>query len=826
MAVSNIAIWDGSKWSSPGSGTSGGVSTLAVVGKNVFAAGLFTTAGGVAVSNIAKWDGFAWSALGSGTNSRIYAIAASGSNLYAAGTFTTAGGTAAKGIAKWNGSVWSALDDGIAYSGTIYSLAATDTDLYVGGKFSFYVDKHLTPFPDPSTHYAVANNIAKWNGSVWSIMGEGTNDIVNQLAVSGGNVYASGSFLAAGRLAARNIAKWDGSTWSALGDGLASSAWALAISGDKLYAGGTFTSAGGVNAPFIAQWDNTAWSALGSGMDGIVMATAVSGSDLYIGGSFTTIGGVSANRIAKWNGSAWSSLGSGMNQDVLALQVIGTDLYAGGQFTMAGGVPANRLAKWNGSQWTPLGAGSRGSVRTLAAMNSNLYTAGSFPDLSGTTYHTVAKWDGINWTALGSGMDNEVSALAVNGAVLYAAGYFDFAGGVPAKKIAKWDGSEWSPVGMGMNFLVYALAVSGTDLYAGGQFSMAGGVPANCLAKWDGSEWSALGTGMTGAHSTYVLALATNGTALYAGGEFYLAGGVPGTRNLAEWTGTKWLAIGSGVNGRVSALSVSESSQLFIGGSFTLAGATLSPHIVQTDNLLATPLFGVWAGSIPLADGSGVPVDLESTPVGKTSSKTFTLTNDGLADLTLGPITISGADSAEFVVGMPANTTVPRGGSTTFPVTFAPKAPGNKVASIHISGTGADNIPFDIALSGIATTLPTQPEIVVEQPAGSSLLDGSAKKSFGTVKLGKSGKATTFTISNTGTAPLTGVAVSKSGKHQKDFTLTAPAETSLAPGASVTFTVKFKPTALKVRSASIQIRSNDADEDPFDIKIAGSGAAR
>lgn len=120
----------------------------------------------------------------------------------------------------------------------------------------------------------------------------------------------------------------------------------------------------------------------------------------------------------------------------------------------------------------------------------------------------------------------------------------------------------------------------------------------------------------------------------------------------------------------------------------------------------------------------------------------------------------------------------------------------------------------------------TVPEIAVQQPASSDLTDGKSKKSFGTVKVGKKGAAKTFTIKNTGTAKLTGLAVGLKGKQKSSFIVGTPGKTSLAPGASTTFNVSFKPTAKGTRTATLQVASNDADENPFDIQISGEGAAK
>ena len=133
--------------------------------------------------------------------------------------------------------------------------------------------------------------------------------------------------------------------------------------------------------------------------------------------------------------------------------------------------------------------------------------------------------------------------------------------------------------------------------------------------------------------------------------------------------------------------------------------------------------------------------------------------------------------------------------------------------------------PAEITSSAVAinVVVPGAPEIVVQQPKGSGLTDGTAKRSFGTVKVGKAGTAKTFTIKNTGTAKLTGLKITKTGSDAKDFSVTGPEKSTLAPGAGTTFKVTFKPKAKGNRNAAIHIRSNDADENPFDIKLTGLG---
>jgi hypothetical protein len=153
----NILRFDGTYAWIMGTGLNGIPVALTALGTNLFAAGAFTSANGVAANQIAKWDGNNWSSVGSsviGTGT-VLALATMGNNLYAAGTFTNIGGVTAARIAKWDGTNWSALGSGVSsgLAGTIYGLAAFGSDVYAGGNFRRTGDRFVY-------------NIGRWNESV------------------------------------------------------------------------------------------------------------------------------------------------------------------------------------------------------------------------------------------------------------------------------------------------------------------------------------------------------------------------------------------------------------------------------------------------------------------------------------------------------------------------------------------------------------------------------------------------------------------------------------------------------------------------------------
>ena len=158
-----VAKWNtvGGTWSPLGAttsnGTAGVVNALAVIGTRLFAGGVFfsvksSTQPSLAVNEIAQWNitQNTWSLLGTGTQNGVshdvLAMAVSGTDLYVGGQFglassATQNGITVNTIAKWDsvGGIWSPLgsatQNGMGYVPTTKAIAASGTDVCVGGSF-------------------------------------------------------------------------------------------------------------------------------------------------------------------------------------------------------------------------------------------------------------------------------------------------------------------------------------------------------------------------------------------------------------------------------------------------------------------------------------------------------------------------------------------------------------------------------------------------------------------------------------------------------------------------------------------------------------------
>jgi HYR domain-containing protein len=302
-----IARWDGVGVTEIATVTNGHVDALAVFddgsGPALVAGGDFTVVGGVAANRVARWNGLGWMALGSGMDRLVWDLVGhddgSGSKLYAGGEFTSAGGVAASHIARWNGFTWEAVGGGT--NGRVRCLAVHDAgagpELYAAGDFSM-------------AGGISASSIARWDGTQWqALVGGLVPGIIEGLAShddgSGSKLYAGGNYPHLG-----NIVRWDGALWSTVGQGRPNTVRALAVLDDGSGAGAQLfvgTRGNGINlvGNRMARWDGSAWSGLASQMDEQVNALAVydagQGAALFAGGQFE--GSAAGDSfLARWQG--------------------------------------------------------------------------------------------------------------------------------------------------------------------------------------------------------------------------------------------------------------------------------------------------------------------------------------------------------------------------------------------------------------------------------------------------------------------------------------------------------------------------------------------
>src|SRR5262249_21742479 len=126
-----------------------------------------------------------------GPNGAVNAVAFFGAYVYIGGSFTAVDGISSNHVARWDGAHWSALGSDVGATGNgvggdVSALAVGGTSLYVGGLFT-------TAYNSASNSVGV-NNIARWDGNTWSVLGgggglsaNGVSGGVSALAISGTN---------------------------------------------------------------------------------------------------------------------------------------------------------------------------------------------------------------------------------------------------------------------------------------------------------------------------------------------------------------------------------------------------------------------------------------------------------------------------------------------------------------------------------------------------------------------------------------------------------------------------------------------------------------
>jgi len=173
-----------------------------------------------------------------------------------------------------------------------------------------------------------------------------------------------------------------------------------------------------------------------------------------------------------------------------------------------------------------------------------------------------------------------------------------------------------------------------------------------------------------------------------------------------------------------------------------------------------------------------------------TAAQTVTVTNAGTSQAIL-LAAITGADPQDFTRTSTCSFSLGAGKSCAFQISFRPTTAGARTANLTVGGLTAAS-QQQVALSGTGT-------------GGPRLKLSLISLNFGTSPVGTATGAQSVTITNTGTAALTGLFAALNGADPHDFTATSTCGLSVAPAASCTVSIVFQPIAAGVRTATLEV---------------------
>ena len=126
---------------------------------------------------------------------------------------------------------------------------------------------------------------------------------------------------------------------------------------------------------------------------------------------------------------------------------------------------------------------------------------------------------------------------------------------------------------------------------------------------------------------------------------------------------------------------------------------------------------------------------------------------------------------------------------------------------------------------GLSTSFSASPvpvgDIAMRLGTSTIAMDGSV--AYGTRTVNSAALSKTFTIANTGKGALAVNSVSVTSGS--GFTVTTQPAASVAAAKTTRFIVAFSPVSAGATTATLTVRSNDPDENPYTITLTGSGQA-
>ena len=173
------------------------------------------------------------------------------------------------------------------------------------------------------------------------------------------------------------------------------------------------------------------------------------------------------------------------------------------------------------------------------------------------------------------------------------------------------------------------------------------------------------------------------------------------------------------------------------------------------------PEINITGNAITINSGDTTPAAADDTEFGSTApgspiSNTFTIQNTGSLTLTVGTLSLSGANPGDFSISTTPAGTVAASGNTTFTIDFDPTANGTRTAILSIVNNDADENPYTFTIQGTGVVPLTEGpggvtadlELWLKDTAGLGYTDGQSVSLWA-----DQGRGADATVNTTGQEP-------------------------------------------------------------------------
>ena len=468
---------------------------------------------------------------------------------------------------------------------------------------------------------------------------------------------------------------------------------------------------------------------------------------------------------------------------------------------------------------------SAGGARSAALnFSHNATGGGSSVALSGTGNAAPAATialsaNALNFGALLTGSASPAQTITVNNAGQAALSFSAISLSGPNAAIFQLGGScaVTAPVPAGGSCTVTVIATP----TAAGSFS------ANVNLASNASNGN-VAVGLAGSASVAAPALAANPTVLSFGtqtiGASATTQGVTVTNRGNVPVNFSSVAVGGAASVTLANSDCSGTLAVAASCNVTLAFAPLAEGSVNATLLLRSnaPDLSVGVTGAGTAVAVARPVLSDTAPVAFTDTQVgqkaavhrTTLSNSGSAALKIAALALGGAHPGDFSLAgsCAVGATVSPGASCSIDSSFQPAASGARSADLVLMTDGGAQLVLVLNGNGIAVPVST-PSLGVNPQAFD----------FGSANLGDTGPVKRFTLTNTGSAPLTINSASFTGPFAAvtDSNACGAFPLTLAAGASCELPVRFTPANAGSTSGNVTLQASGAS---WIIAFSGQGA--